>query len=363
MNPESIVERFKIEGDVLDIQPFGDGLINSTFKVSTSAGNYILQRINHEIFKDVEVLSGNTRRTLSYLKSACQRDTLGIRSAPEIIETKDFKDYLCIDGMFYRMFSFLEATHTKPKLETKKQSRLLGEALATFHSDLKSASINEFKPVIPDFHNTPLRIGSLKTAIKQNSANRLSHVQSICEQLLTREEEMSEIVRKGMHGSLPLRVVHQDPKLSNVLFNTNDEIVSLIDLDTVMPGYLCYDFGDAVRSGMNTGAEDDTDLSNVGINLDLLEGFAFGYLSIAHSFITQEEVDSMAFGAKLMTYEQTVRFLTDYLNGDVYYTTKYSEHNRIRTEAQFKLLNEIDEQFDRMENFVKSTYEKLRITQ
>lgn len=360
MSPESIAEFFKIEGDLMTVQRFGDGLINSTFKVSTTSSSYILQKINHEIFKDVEALSMNTKLALSYLESACQEDGSGIRKVPEIIETKDSKDYLCIDGMLYRMFSFLEGTHTKSKLETREQSRLLGEALGTFHSDVKSAFINEFKPVIPDFHNTPLRIESLKTAIEQNSANRLVYVQSICEQLLEREEEMSKVVRKGKDGSLHLRVVHQDPKLSNILFNANDEIVSLIDLDTVMPGYLCYDFGDAVRSGMNTGAEDDADLKNVGINLDFFESFALGYLSVAYSFITQEEVDSLTFGAKLITYEQTVRFLTDYLNGDVYYATKYPEHNRVRTEAQMKLLSEIDIQFDRMEGFVTSTYEKQR---
>jgi aminoglycoside phosphotransferase (APT) family kinase protein len=197
-----------------------------------------------------------------------------------------------------------------------------------------------------------MRIKNFNARVNENPVGRLEEVQQDVNFLLERSDEYKKIIQIGREGKIPQRIVHQDTKFNNVLLDENDEVLCVIDLDTVMPGYVCYDIGDAIRNGANTGKEDDPNLDNVGINMELFEGFIKGFLQETNGILTREEKETLAFGAKLLTYEQAVRFMDDFLDGDKYYKTDSVKHNLIRARAQIKLLKSMEENFDRMEEIV-----------
>ena len=193
-----------------------------------------------------------------------------------------------------------------------------------------------------------------RQAVKENKAGRLASVSHLVEEIEKRAEEMCKPEQLHREGKLPKRTNHCDTKVNNILFDKDENVLCVVDLDTVMPGYVLSDFGDFIRTGANKGAEDDKNLDNVEVDLPIFEGYAKGYLKKASSFLTSTEIDNLAFGAKLLTYMQTVRFFTDYLNGDTYYKTAYPEHNLVRTKAQFKLLQSLEENFDKMQEIVRT---------
>ncbi len=363
-NLKYIADKFNVDGEIANISSFGSGHINNTYKVETKSKktpDYILQAINNNVFKNITELSDNLIRITTHLRAK-----LGVyysdkelkRRVLTIVYTKDKKAFLEDDkGNFWRMFTFIDNSKTIDKLENTEQAESMGFAYGNFQqmlSDLPKPPLND---VLPDFHNTAKRIEQFKETIANNPVNRLSEVMEEVDFLLMHEQEMMSIVEKAYRGIIPLRTVHQDTKLSNILFDEkNDKALCVIDLDTVMPGYLCYDFGDAIRGGMNTGAEDDEDLDLVSLNMDMFKSFALGYFSATKTFIDFEEIKTLAFGAKLITYEQSLRFLEDYINGDKYYSVHKPKHNLIRTRAQIALLKDIMLNFDEMENYVLALY-------
>ena len=363
MDLKDVVKQFETEGITTEINSFGSGLINSTYQVITKGQNtpdYILQSINSDIFKNVPELTTNIARITNHIK-----EKLNSKYTPKelqrhsltVISTNNNQGfYKDGESKYWRMFTLIEGSKVFEVLKNPVQAELCGLAFGEFQSMLSDLPAPPLFEVLPGFHNTALRIDKFKDRVKENPFERLEEVQEEVDFLLLFEEEMRSITKMGSEGILPLRTVHQDAKLSNILFDENDEVLCVIDFDTVMPGYLCYDFGDTVRGGMNTGKEDDENLDNVTLDMDLFKGFARGYYQASSSFITSAEIKTLAFGAKLLTYEQAVRFLDDYLNGDQYYQTFKEKHNLIRTRAQIKFFKELITNFEEMDSYVLSLY-------
>lgn len=354
----SIVTNFAISGEIQDIKPFGKGLINSSFLVTTSnSSKYLLQKINHAIFTDVAGLSQNIERVTNHIRSKLVANNVQNieKKVLSIVYTSSNELYYADGEAYWRMFHFIEGSETYDKIETPQQAIATGKAFAEFQqllSDLNTPPLNE---VLKGFHNTPMRIDTFLETLKNDVAHRQQSVQHEINFLLERKDEMKQIVEQGKKGELPLRVVHQDAKLNNILFDKQtNEILCVIDLDTTMPGYVCYDFGDAMRTGACTAKEDEMDLSKVDFDFEVFQNFAKGYMSVAKHFLTNNEIQSLAFGAKLLTYEQAVRFLNDYLQGDTYYKTEYPEHNLVRTRTQIKLLQKMELRYQEMQDFIFS---------
>jgi len=360
MDLGDIIDKFEIEGSITETRKFGTGLINSTFKIISKehdAPDYILQSINSEVFTNIPELTSNIQRITSHIQKKL-KDTLELnRHCLTVIFTKEGAGYYKDpSGKYWRVFLLIKGSRTIEKMSSEIQAEAAGNAFASFQEMMSDLPAPALFDVLPGFHNTNLRIDNLKNSVRLNKFDRLEEVQNEVEYLLSFEAEMGKVINLGKQGRLPLRNVHQDAKLSNILFDENDEVLCVIDLDTVMSGYLCYDFGDAVRSGMNTGREDDENLDNISLDMTLFKGFANGYCQASKGFITIEEVETLVFGAKLITYEQAVRFLEDYLNGDSYYQTSKEKHNLIRTRAQIKFFEALVENYDEMYLYVKGLY-------
>ncbi|PRY96432.1 phosphotransferase enzyme family protein [Marinilabilia salmonicolor] len=358
MTPEQITSRFAIKGTVEDIKPFGTGLINTTYKVKTEeedAPNYLLQIINHHIFQNVPELTRNIKRVTDHIrgKLKAQKTTDIDRRVLTPIETLDGEGFFKDDeGRYWRMFLFIEGARSYDQLTNAKQAEAGGRAFGQFQKMVSDLPGEPLYPIIPGFHNTEMRINNFKKRVEKDPVGRLKEVKEEVDFLMERSEEYKKIVQMGKEGKIPERIVHQDTKFNNVLLDENDEVLCVIDLDTVMPGYVCYDIGDAIRNGANTGKEDDPNLDNVNINMELYEGFIKGFLQETKEILTPEEKETLAFGAKLLTYEQAVRFLDDYIDGDNYYKTESPEHNLIRTRAQIKLLKSMEENWEAMQKIV-----------
>ncbi len=354
-----IVDQFKTKGTFDSAKVFGDGLINTTYRVETveaDAPNYLLQIVNHNIFKNVPELTKNIKRVTDHIRAKLEKkypDDIDRRVLTPI-DTFDGKGYVYEkdSDRYWRMFLFIEGARSYNQLSNEKQAITGGRAFGQFQKMLSDLPGEPLYPVLPDFHNTEMRIENFKKRVEADPVGRLKEVQKEVDYLMERSEEYKKIVRMGREGIIPERIVHQDTKFNNVLLDENDDILCVIDLDTVMPGYVCYDIGDAIRNGANTGLEDDKNLDNVNINMELYRGFIKGYLSEASEFLTPAEIDTLAFGAKLLTYEQSVRFLDDFIDGDNYYRVEYPEHNLVRTRAQIKLLQSMEENWDEMQKIV-----------
>lgn len=359
-NIEAIVTQFKIDGTFGEAKIFGDGLINTTYKVKTKEDdkpNYLLQIVNHHIFKNVPELTKNIKRVTDHLRSKLEQIPGSDikRQVLTPIDTFDGKGFVKDEeGNYWRVFLFIENARSYNQLSNANQAFVGGKAFGQFQSRLADLPGEPLYPVLPDFHNTEMRILNFIERVKKDPVGRLKDVEAEVDFLMERSEEYKKVVQMGREGILPERIVHQDTKFNNVLLDENDEILCVIDLDTVMPGYVCYDIGDAIRNGANTGLEDDPNLDNVSMNIELFEGFIKGFLQETKKVLTPAEIDTLAFGAKLLTYEQAVRFLDDYIDGDNYYKVKSPDHNLVRTRAQIKLLQSMEEQFEQMEAIVKT---------
>lgn len=351
-----IANEFATDGVAVSVAPLGNGLINDTFSFKTENGTaYVLQRINTAIFQDPDLLQDNIRKITDHIRRILvERGESDVdRKVLTPIKTKDGKEYFTDeDGQAWRVTVLIPGSHTEESI-TPEMAYVTGKAFGEFHTFLSHPEAPVLGETIPDFHNIAFRIQQLKDAAAENKTDRLQWVSDIVAQLLDREDEMLMANKMNAAGELPKRSAHCDTKVNNILFGEDNQILCVIDLDTCMPGFVMSDFGDFMRTAGNTGAEDDEDLTRVGLNMDIFKAFAKGYLEVA-TFLTPVEKHTLPFGAKLLTYMQTVRFLTDYLNGDAYYKIKYPEHNLVRTRAQLKLLTDMDSKFAEMEAYVDS---------
>lgn len=351
-----IARCFATDGKATESVPLGNGLINDTYLVTTDNGErYVLQRINRAVFQDVDTLQQNLKLITAHIRKSLARkgiDDLD-RKVLTPVDASDGSLWVeDLDGHAWRMTKFISDSVTRSEL-TPEMARVTGKAFAEFHAFFAEEDAPVLKETIPDFHNTAFRIKQLHDAVTENKADRLEDCRKEVEYLLARSEEMLEAQRLADKGTLPRRTAHCDTKLNNILFDENGEVLCVIDLDTTMPGFVLSDFGDFIRTAANTGKEDDPALDRVSVNMDIFRNFAEGYVKNA-SFLTQVERSLLPFGAKMLTYMQAVRFLTDYINGDTYYKVEYPEHNLVRTRAQMKLLQSIDSNYDEMNRFISA---------
>lgn len=357
---KEVVLQFVDKNDLMEIKPLGAGHINDSFKVQVGNNEYVLQRINHNIFKDVDKLQDNIKRVTTHIHKKLEEQKASDidRKVLNFIPTHDNKLYYKdAEGNYWRLMHFIIDSKSYDAINPELAYRA-GLAFGDFQKMLADLPDGPLFETIPNFHNMEFRLEEFRQAVEADAANRLSKVSNLVKEIENRAHEMTEPERLHRADKLPKRTNHCDTKVNNILFDADDQVLCVVDLDTVMPGYVLSDFGDFMRTGANTGEEDDTNLDNVAIDLDIFKGYTEGYLENAKSFLSKVEIDNLAFGAKLLTYMQTVRFLTDYLNGDTYYKTKHKEHNLERTLAQFKLLTNMEENFDEMQEIVANAASK-----
>ena len=353
------LEAISFDGDIVNVKSFGSGIINDTFLVVCKNNNkedkYILQKINHSIFKNVEKLMENYCNVCDYLKEVVKNNHGDIdRQTITVIPTKEgksfFKDSL---GNYWRAIKFISNTITYDILESENDFYKAGKAFGEFQNMLSEYKAETLYESIPNFHNTKERYKSFINAIERNKANRLDNVINEVNFIIERKSDTSILVDLLQKGKLPLRVTHNDTKISNILMDAKTkEGICVIDLDTIMPGLSLYDFGDAIRSGATHVSEDEKDLNKVFIDLEFFEAFTKGFLEGTANSLTEKEIELLPMAVKIITLEQGIRFLTDYLNGDVYYKTNYNDQNLDRTRTQLKLVKDIEEKLNEMKNIV-----------
>lgn len=351
---QQIVAQFDIQGTVNKVKPLGNGLINTTYKVTTegSAPDYVLQHINNAIFPDVDMLMGNIVAVTDHIRKKIAGQPDIERRCLRFIPAKDGKYYYFDGEKYWRVMVFIPDTMSMSEV-TPETSYIVGETFGQFQSWLADIPV-ELGETIKDFHNMEFRLWQLREAVKANKSGRLAEVQDLVDAIEARAEEMTKGERLYREGKLPKRICHCDTKVDNILFEKNGDVLCVIDLDTVMPNFVFSDFGDYLRSAANTGKEDDPNLDNVTFNMEIFKSFAKGYLKGASSFLTPVEIENLPYAAKLFPYMQTVRFLADYIDGDLYYKTQYPEHNLVRSRAQWKLFCEADRCEQEMKDFIAS---------
>lgn len=351
---KSIVFQFINHDDKVEIKPLGKGHINDSYKVASKENEYVLQRINHHIFRNVSELQQNISRVTSHIRAKLEARGVSEvdRKVLTLIPTHDCALYYKEDsGDYWRLMDYIKESKSYDEINPELAYRA-GMAFGEFQKMLSDLPGDPLFETIPDFHNMEVRLESFRASVKANKAGRLNEVKELVKEIEDRAEEMCKPEKMYREGILPKRTNHCDTKVNNILFDENDQVLCVVDLDTVMPGYVLSDFGDFIRTGANTGAEDDKNLDNISVDLAIFEGYASGYLKNAASFLTGLETEHLAFGAKLLTYMQMVRFFTDYIDGDTYYKIAYPDHNLVRTKAQFKLLQSLEENFDQLQRIV-----------
>lgn len=364
MDNTKIIENFKVQGKIIKVEPYGNGHINTTFLIECDdngiINRYIMQKINTNVFPNVDGLMNNILSVTSYLKERIienggdpDRETLNL------ILTLDGKSYYKCDEGAYRIYKFIEDTIALQIAEDKKVFEGAGYAFGNFINLLNDFDASGLFEVIKNFHNTADRFQKFINAVDKNIVGRVSSVQEEIDFVLKRSAICDSIVSLLESKTLPMRVTHNDTKLNNVLIcERTGEPTCVIDLDTIMPGSLLYDFGDAIRSGCNTGLEDEPDLSKVGFDIGLYESFTKGFMTGIGNCITPVERDLLSLGAIMMTFECGMRFLTDYLEGDVYFKTHYPEHNLVRCHTQFKMVSDMESIRDKMDDIARK-YSKV----
>ena len=359
INYEKLAYRFAIPGELKKAAPFGNGHINDTvllvFEADGCEKKYVLQKINKYVFKHPDELMANMRGVTDFLKKKIvleggdpERETL------TIIPAKDGLDYVIDeDGEYWRVTAFLENTVSYEVSGSTEDFYLTGEAFGHFQSQLSDYPAGTLFETIPDFHNTRARYLNFQKVVEEDKAGRVNECREEIEFILSRKDLAFFSMESYERGDLPLRVTHNDTKINNLLFDTVEhKPVCVIDLDTVMPGFAMNDFGDALRIGASTAAEDEPDVSKVKCDLALYGAFARGFLRGCEGKLTEKEIDTLPIGARGIAYEQALRFLADYLEGDVYYKIAYPEHNLVRTHTQMKMVQEMEENADKIREII-----------
>lgn len=353
----SIVSHFQLKGTTGTVNPLGSGLINDTYKVTTveaDAPDYVLQRVNHAIFRDVDMLQGNIEAVTRHIRKKLeQQGEADIeRKVLHFLPTDTGKTYWHDGENYWRMMVFIPRAKTYETVNPE-YSYYAGSAFGHFQAMLADIP-DMLGETIPDFHNMEFRLKQLREAVAADAAGRVKEVRPLLDELEKRADEMCKAERLHREGRLPKRVCHCDTKVNNMMFDEDGTVLCVIDLDTVMPSFIFSDYGDFLRSAANTGLEDDPNLTNVNFNMDIFRAFTKGYLESARSFLLPIEIENLPYAAALFPYMQCVRFLADYINGDTYYKIRYPEHNLVRAKAQFKLLQSAEEHTPEMKSFIAS---------
>lgn len=347
---KDIILQFDTKGAPLECRPYGNGHVNRTYYVETDQKKpYILQKINHYVFRNVEGLMDNIARVTQALAKYSEDD----RSYLHLIPVKKGGFWLRTEnGEYWRMYEFIQDSVCLEEAQTPDDFYQSAVGFGRFQYLLRDFPIDTLVETIPNFHNTIDRYRQFHEALKNDACGRAATVQREIDFILAREEKAGALQIMREKGELPVRVTHNDTKLNNVLMDAaTRKALCVIDLDTVMPGLVAYDFGDAIRFGASTGAEDEKDLEKVRLDLDLYKVFAKGFIP-ACGTLTRREIETLPLGAVIMTLENGLRFLADYLNGDVYYSISRTHHNLDRARTQIRLVEEMERSFGAMEKVV-----------
>lgn len=361
---KTIVKHFAVKGTVSSVKPLGNGLINDTYIVRTEepdAPDYVLQRINHQIFTDVDVLMDNIAAVTGHIRAKLEKageDDIDRKVLTFVPNTADGKYYFFDGECYWRMMVFIPDAETFEAVNPDS-SRNAGKAFGHFQAMLVDIE-KELKESIPDFHNMEFRLKQLHDAVEADPEGRVAEVKTLLDELEKRADTMCRAEQLHREGKLPKRICHCDTKVNNMMFDHQGNILCVIDLDTVMPSYIFSDYGDFLRTGANPLAEDDPDIDRVEFDMDIFKAFTEGYLSSAGGFLTPVEVEHLPYAVALFPYMQAVRFLTDYINGDTYYKIKYPSHNLVRTRNQFRLLLSVEAHTPEMKRFIAEKLSELQ---
>ena len=341
-----ILRGFRLDAEPVSCEPYGCGHINATYLAVTASGRrYILQKINHHTFRDVAGLMENITSVTEFLRTK----TDDPRSVLTLVKTADGASYLHAQEGYWRVYDFVEDTICLQQPETDEDFYQSAVGFGTFQQLLAEFPAEKLHETIPNFHNTPDRYRAFLETLERDPMRRAAQVQPEIEFALARQSEMAALQTALKAGELPLRVTHNDTKLNNVLLDAKTrKALCVIDLDTVMPGSSLYDFGDSIRFGANHCLEDEQDLSKVNFDIQLYEVFTRSFLEGARGSLTPAELEYLPWGARLMTLECGIRFLTDYLDGDRYFHVSHPQQNLDRARTQMKLVKDMEEQFDAM---------------
>jgi Ser/Thr protein kinase RdoA (MazF antagonist) len=332
---QTLLEAYDLQPQHLKIEPFGSGLINHTWMVTGEKGAYILQRINKQVFKDPGIIADNLHRLDSYLKT----------NAPSYLfvaplQAKDGRLMVSEGNDDYRLFPFIEGSHSVNSLQTAGEAYEAAKQFGLFSRLLKDYDLSSLGYPLKDFHNLSLRLQQFNKALANASGERKLNAKAEIDKVLELTDIASAYENIVNNKTIPLRVIHHDTKINNVLFDKENKGLCVIDLDTVMPGYFISDVGDMMRTYLSEANEEETDLDKVSVREDVFAAIYKGYMEEMGDVLTEKEKELFIYSGKFLIYMQAIRFLADYLNGDTYYPTRYPEHNLVRTRNQLRLLGE-----------------------
>jgi len=364
-----IGDQFAINGEFLYGEELRNGHINTTYRACyrTDDGReerYILQRINDYVFKDPALVMKNVEKVTRHITwkiLRCRRDAAG--QTLTLYPARGGRSYINLpeEGGMWRCYNNIEGTHTYDVVENTRQAYQAGFAFGSFQELISDMNPEDIRESIPDFHNTPKRYEALLASVEADPMGRVQHCTAELELLRSWAPQLGKLVDLQQKGKLPTRITHNDTKINNVMLDEEtDCAVCVIDLDTVMPGLVLYDFGDMVRTATCIAEEDEEDLSKVSLQMPFFESLAEGYLDAAHTFLTKEEIDLLAFSGWLITTEIGIRFLTDYIDGDKYFRVERPEHNLIRARNQFALAKSIQSNLPKMERHIRKLIKSYR---